>query len=197
MTASVIAGWIFDYDDYAATRRSEPKPRSAWDAGHRRDQMAVASARAGCTLAARERSGASDSWAASGRANDPATEGSRPLLSRPPNLQVLAAQRVAGTRSLGLLCDRQAGEDSQRTISSEGEFAAQRAQGGAVALTWESFSEARGEDGLVHVVKHGDKDVLCGVRVLAGDIRGRRRCPRCRSLRREALRQGSGRWVPE
>ena len=28
-----------------------------------------------------------------------------------------------------LLCDRQAGEDSQRTISSEGEFAAQHAQG--------------------------------------------------------------------
>ena len=68
---------------------------------------------------------------------------------------------------------------------------------GAVALTWESFSEARGEDGLVHVVKHGDKDVLCGVRVQAGDIRGRRRCPKCRSLRREAIRQGSGGWVPE
>ena len=81
LTASVIPGWILDYDDYAATRRSEPKPRSAWDAGHRRGHMAVASARAGCTLAARERSGASDSWAASGRANDPATEGSRPLLS--------------------------------------------------------------------------------------------------------------------
>src|SRR5438552_9387002 len=107
LTASVIPGWILDYDDYAVTRRSEPKPRSAWAAGQRRDHMAVASARAGCTLAARERSGASDSWAASGRANDPATEGSRPLLSRPPNLQVLATQCVAGTRSLGRLCDRQ------------------------------------------------------------------------------------------
>jgi hypothetical protein len=68
---------------------------------------------------------------------------------------------------------------------------------GAVALTWESFSEARGEDGLVHVVKHGDKDALCGVRMLAGDIRGRRRCPKCRSLRREAIRKGSGEWVPK
>ena len=65
-----------------------------------------------------------------------------------------------------------------------------------MALTWESFSEARGEDGLVHVVKHGDKDALCGVRVLAGDIRGRQRCLRCRSLQREAIRQSSGGWVP-
>ena len=68
---------------------------------------------------------------------------------------------------------------------------------GAEALTWESFSEARGEDGLVHVAKHGDKDALCGVRVLAGDIGGRRRCPKCRSLRRGAIRQSSGGWVPE
>jgi hypothetical protein len=68
---------------------------------------------------------------------------------------------------------------------------------GAVTLTWESFSEARGEDGLVHVAKHGDKDALCSVHVLSGDIRGRRRCPKCRSLRREAIRKGSGEGVPE
>jgi hypothetical protein len=41
-----------------------------------------------------------------------------------------------------------------------------------MALTWASFSEARGEDGLVHVVKHADKDALCGVRVQAGDVGG-------------------------
>ena len=68
---------------------------------------------------------------------------------------------------------------------------------GAVALTWESFSEPCGEDGFVHVAKRGDRDALCGVRVLAGDISGRQRCAKCRSLRREAIRQGSGGWVPK
>lgn len=63
-----------------------------------------------------------------------------------------------------------------------------------MALTWASFSEARGEDGLVHVVKHADKDALCGVRVQAGDVGGRRRCPKCRDLRRKAIRQDSGAW---
>lgn len=66
-----------------------------------------------------------------------------------------------------------------------------------MALTWASFSEARGEDGLVHVVKHADEDALCGVRVLAGDVGGRRRCPKCPSLRRKAIRKGSGERVPE
>ena len=85
----------------------------------------------------------------------------------------------------------------QRTLSSEEDLPFSTRKEGAVALTWASFSEARGEDGLVHVVKHGDTDALCSVRVLADDIRGRRRCPECRSLRREALRQNSGGWVPK
>ena len=85
----------------------------------------------------------------------------------------------------------------QGALASEGDLPLTTRKEGAVALTWASFSEARGEDGLAHVLKQGDTDALCGVRVLAGDIRGRRRCPECRSLQRGALRQSSSGWVPK
>ncbi len=60
-----------------------------------------------------------------------------------------------------------------------------------MALNWEDFSEARGEDGLIHVVKKGEKNSLCGKPIQDGGVEGGRVCPLCRGLRREAI-TGSG-----
>ena len=61
-----------------------------------------------------------------------------------------------------------------------------------MALTWESFSEALGQTGgLFHLVKEGEKDALCGASVQAGNVEGKRPCPKCKQLRREAIGEES------
>ena len=56
-----------------------------------------------------------------------------------------------------------------------------------MTVTWESFSEALGDDGLVHVVKQGDKNSLCGKQVRSGDTEGGQACLACHRLRGEAI----------
>ena len=55
-----------------------------------------------------------------------------------------------------------------------------------MAPNWEDFSEAPGDNRLIHIVKHGDTKALCGANVDDAVI-ATRQCPRCRSLRREAM----------
>ncbi len=56
-----------------------------------------------------------------------------------------------------------------------------------MTVGWEDFSDARGEDGLVHLVQKGEAKSLCGKEVQAVVVQGERACPLCRSLRRERI----------
>jgi hypothetical protein len=54
-------------------------------------------------------------------------------------------------------------------------------------MKWDSFSEAIGEDGLVHLVRQGETNSLCGNRTKSGATEGGRACSKCRNLRQEML----------
>ncbi len=60
-----------------------------------------------------------------------------------------------------------------------------------MVLTWENFSDAPSDKGLICIVKHGDIKTLCGANVDEA-IKTTRMCPKCRRLRREAIHNWEG-----